>query len=77
MKIAVSNEILEATTRCPFDFKCLLHPESICEIEYALGSEVCFLRTCKARSCGYKHSFGEMWCCACPTRKAIYRQYHV
>jgi len=82
MKFDVPDEVLEKTTKCPHEFSCLKHSNprhfddhKMCEVKYADGENVLFLKTKEAPVCPYQLSFAFSQVCTCPTHFEIYKQY--
>ena len=77
-KLNIRPEIIAKTEKCDNNFTCLVNPkESICEVSEAIGGEILFICNRKRDYCNYSVDFGNNVLCHCPTRKEIFRKYHV
>jgi hypothetical protein len=78
VKIAVSANVIERTTRCQRQFSCLSGAvESLCEVEYVVVGELYCLKRTSWRGCSYERRFGDTFLCICPVRQEIYDRYGV
>jgi len=79
MGIVIPDQILNETKECTRGFSCLKtepdKEQKNCEVLYANGKNVLFLKTKKIVDCPYQISFGEGLICMCPTRFAIHGKY--
>lgn len=70
-KREVPKSVLDETTKCPHDFRCLrtgqFGPEGKCEVESRDGKNILFLTHCDQFACPYRLSFGMGQLCTCPT----------
>jgi hypothetical protein len=77
MSINVSNDILNATTKCPHSFSCLesdlCGERKMCEVSYAKRHYVLVLKSKEPESCPYRVDFGYCQLCECPTHFNIYQ----
>jgi len=78
MDIKIANSVINKTTKCERDFKCLTGDTS-CMCEVVEGSK---LATVKIKSkpnpsCLYSLSIDTLHYCLCPTRNAIYKKYQL
>lgn len=75
MGLAVSQEILDRTTKCANGLSCLdtgnCGNREPCEIIYEAGREVLFLKSKESLNCPYRLPFGLGQICTCPTRYAL------
>lgn len=75
MGLAVSQEILDRTTKCTKGFTCLDTGNGgnrgLCEVAYEAGREVLFLKSKESLNCPYRLPFGLGQICTCPTRYAL------
>ena len=82
MKLKISKETLEKTTKCLRDFQCLDSDKKdicidMCTIDTFIN-DVLFLKDrLHDIYCHYKMSFGYSYICNCPTRKEIYEVYKI
>jgi hypothetical protein len=80
MSISLHKEILDRTTKCPHAFSCLdsgkCGEREMCEVNFAGGENVLFLKWKEASSCPYRMSFGYGQICTCPTHFAIVGRYN-
>jgi len=69
---------VKKTTKCKHNFSCLetgnCGDRSICEVEYANGDPVLFLKTTEGTMCRYRVNFANKQVCMCPTHYQIYTQ---
>ena len=78
MKFTVQADVLNKTTKCSYKFSCLEndycgeHP--LCEVDYADGKDILFLKTKESYNCNYCMPFGYRQLCTCPTHYVINQQ---
>jgi hypothetical protein len=76
MTFKISDEILQQTAYCPFDYKCLEDgDQQVCEVGEHLKGNGLILKG-KKRDCPYLMSFGYRYICNCLTHLELYRHYH-
>jgi len=79
MDFAVSEQVLEKTTKCEHDFSCLesgrCGAEPMCEADHASALTVLHLKGKSPASCSYRMQSLQDPMCTCPTRLAIYDKY--
>ena len=76
MKIEISENVINATTKCEKGFSCLSdNLEPACKVEYCVSNSVYFVKCLNTANCSYKVSFGDGHFCTCPIRKEIYDKY--
>ncbi len=72
MKYEVPDSVIEETTKCPQDFKCLSTGIcGDCEVTSVDGKNILFLESNKTKQCPYNLSFGDGTVCTCPTNYAL------
>ena len=72
----IDKAILEQTTKCEKNFKCLDNPKDICcKVEEVIENKLAFTACLSYMSCSYKSTFGYSDVCNCPTRIEIFRKY--
>ncbi len=76
MSIYVPKEILTLTTKCQHEFSCLesgkCGEREMCEVSYANGPYVLFLKSKINEECPYRASIGFSKVCSCPTHYNSY-----
>ena len=83
MALRVSDEALEKTTKCSWNYCCLedeTSPKcpahtSMCKVETALD-KLLFVYW-NHEDCSYKLAFGDGFMCTCAVRFEIYKRYHM
>jgi hypothetical protein len=74
----ISDETRSKTASCPFSFQCLDDGNrDVCEVEYCLKENGCFLKSTKPNYCTYKGTFGYSYMCHCATRHELFRRYNI
>ena len=84
MKFEVSEAVIAQTTMCHCDFQCLeagtCNGRPICEVENFPSVKALFIScdeaSARIRACPYLIHFGSGAACECPTRQAIFKEYH-
>ena len=74
MQLEIDNIILQETSCCDNDFKCLkngIYP--LCKVEHCINT-IHFV-DCKSEYCDCKLNFGYGNICTYPTRKEIFNKY--
>lgn len=78
MSFDVSDQVGRETARCEHSHACLetglCGNKPMCEVDYADGQNVLFLKTKDQASCAYRLSFGDGQVCTCPTHYAAARK---
>ena len=68
--ISTPNDVLKLATKCPHAYSCRetgkCGDQSLCQVEYACGDSVLFLKDRASSQCPYRLSFGERQVCRCP-----------
>ena len=78
MKLEISAATLRGTTRCPFDFVCLLDPEAqVCPVQRTIAGDGVFVESRRGGTCPYVVSFGYGHVCTCATRLELHERYGV
>ena len=78
MKIEIDAEILQKTTYCKQDFRCLSGDKKrLCEVKGSIGYDMLEIKPKVAIDCKYHISFGDTFLCTCPTRNVIYKHYKI
>ncbi len=78
MKFIISEETIQATTKCKTGFSCLNGGrESICKVEDCIDEKFHFVKRPYENDCTYQISYGNGTCCGCPIRKEIYKKYSI
>jgi hypothetical protein len=78
MNVQIDAEILQKTTYCKQDFRCLSGDRRcLCEVKGSLGSDMLAIKPKFAIDCKYHVSFGDTSLCTCPTRHEIYKHYKI
>jgi hypothetical protein len=77
MKLKISENILNDTTRCRKNFVCLSERDCLCEIKYCFDGKSFVIKPDKNIICPYKVSMVTLMLCSCPTRKEIYKRYNI
>lgn len=79
MSVIVPEHVLSHTKRCGDDYACLQSDPSAvkltCEIDYAFGDNLLFIKALNSEPCPYRFSLGPVHICACPTRHFIHTHY--
>jgi hypothetical protein len=77
MSITVPNDILEATTKCPYSFSCIQSGKcgeyNMCNVSYPIEPYVLALKSKEPENCAYRINFGSNQFCSCPTHFTIYQ----
>jgi hypothetical protein len=74
----IDKNILEKTTKCEKNFKCLDNPKEICcKVEEVIDNKVFFVKCLSYDYCNYKTPYGYSNICSCPTRIEIYRKHKI
>jgi hypothetical protein len=77
MKLQISEQILNDTTRCRKNFICLTEIKSLCKIKYCLSGKSFIIKPEKHKPCSYMVFIENVVLCSCPIRKEIYKKYNV
>ncbi len=79
MSFTISEKILNQTVKCEFGFSCLKSRKNedkpMCDVDYANGQNVLFLKNDDSISCPYQTPYGYGMVCTCPTHFAIHKIY--
>ncbi len=76
-QLAVSQEVIADTDRCPKDFACLdPGTRAVCPVEQRI-MDIIFVEPDNNFFCPYKTSFGDSYVCGCPTRQELYTAHHI
>ena len=74
----ISNTILLNTTMCNSEFSCIssehCRDTPMCEMDYADGENILFLKTRASKSCPYRLPFGNQQLCTCPVHYALMKK---
>ena len=77
MKLKISEEIIQQTTKCDRDFACLKPDDKpSCSIKDCVSQKVHFVAK-HNRYCRYSFRFGNEIICSCPVRKELYNRFKV
>ena len=78
MLFELDQKIIEKTTKCNFEFKCLNDiGAQLCQVEYFLTDGILILG-CNGykNGCNYRQPFDERtYICKCPARNEIFTKY--
>ena len=78
MNIKVDDEIIQRTTHCEHDFRCLFGPKRcLCEAKESVGNDMVEIKPRLVIDCKYHVSLGDTHFCNCPTRVEIYNNYNI
>lgn len=77
MKLQISENIINDTTRCRKHFMCLTEVKSLCKIKYCLNKKSYLVKPEKHKKCSYMVFADNIVLCSCPTRKEIYNRYNI
>jgi hypothetical protein len=77
MKLQISENIVNDTTRCRKNYICLTEIDSLCSVKYCLNGKSFVIRPDKNKPCSYMVFIGDVVLCSCPIRKEIYKRYNV
>jgi len=78
MRFSIDKSIIDKTTKCNLKFGCLSGDEScLCKVKLNISNNIKFIECTDTIRCNYMVPFADGNVCTCPTRKAIYRQYHM
>ncbi|MBI5099330.1 MAG: hypothetical protein HZB30_08845 [Nitrospirae bacterium] len=77
IKIEVPEEVLQKTTKCNKNFKCLLEDANLCRIICCLGQDINFVKCLGDKACPYLEPHKKTELCTCPVRNEIYRRYQI
>lgn len=76
MKFEIDDDVINETTQCHRDFKCLESENHIyCAVKECVRDEIHFIECDYTDQCNYKMDYGPEFICTCPTRKAIFKKY--
>ena len=76
MKIQISDETINKTTRCQKGFSCMSGTRTdMCKVE--LHNKELLITCLSDENCNYKTSVHDATYCACPTRKEIFECYKI
>ena len=83
MALKVSDEAIEKTTKCSWNYSCLEDNnspkcsvnKSMCEVENTLENYL--FVDWNHEDCHYKLEFGDSFICRCPVREEIYERYNM
>lgn len=77
MPFMVSDNTLQKTNRCTYDFECLINnTRPYCFAEAPINGDNILVKTPELINCIYALSFGHRYICTCLTRYEIYKRYH-
>ena len=81
MSIIMSEEILNATTKCPHSFSCLesgkCGEHNMCVVSNAIEPYILDLKSKEPENCAYRVCFGSNQFCSCPTHFTIYKMQNL
>ncbi len=78
MDIVISDESLQATTKCKKGFSCLKgNRKDLCKVESCIDEKIHFIKCLNSKHCFYQASYGGSHYCSCPARKEIYNKYNI
>ena len=72
MTFNVSEQVIQATTRCPCHFSCLSFEKKQCEVISIIQKNELLLKSKEKIDCPYQVSFEDGFVCKCPTHFSIY-----
>ena len=76
--IKINEDILQRTTSCNHDFKCLFgDKQRLCEVIGSIGSDMKDIKPNPEIECKYHLSFDTNNLCLCPTRNELYNRYRI
>jgi hypothetical protein len=76
IKIEVPEEVLQKTTKCNKNFRCLSGENTnLCRIICCLGQDIYFVKCLGDKGCPYLESHKKTELCTCPVRNEIYLRY--
>jgi hypothetical protein len=78
MNLEIDAEILQRTTYCKHDFRCLSGDKRCwCKVKGSIGYDMLEIKPKFALDCKYHISFGDTFLCTCPARNEIYSRYRM
>lgn len=78
LKLEVPEDILNKTTECKVNFRCLTDQSVFCEIMNCIDNKVYFTKQRESVFyCSYQKDFGGKPLCTCPVREFIYSKYGI
>lgn len=81
MKITISEDVLEKTTRCENDFSCVSINKcdklDLCKVLFMDNENMLHVEINEESACPYHWLFGLSHICHCPIRKELYFNYNV
>ncbi len=78
MKKQISRNIINQTTRCNFEKKCLASNDyPLCTVENISLSNTIFVCKTSLKTCAYVIGFGMTQACGCPIRKELNRIHKI
>jgi hypothetical protein len=84
MTFNIPDKVLNETTKCTNKFECIKSSNpgypgnhKTCEVEYADGKNVLFLKEKDTATCPYRLSFAFSQVCTCPVHFEIYKQHEL
>lgn len=78
MKIEIPEEVIQKTTKCNKNFRCLLgEKENLCRIICHMSGNVYFVKCEGNKDCPYLEPHKKTELCNCPVRNEIYHRYKI
>jgi hypothetical protein len=78
IKIEVPEEVLQKTTKCNKDFRCLSGQDAhLCRIICCIGHNSYFVKCLSDKDCPYLEPHKKTELCTCPVRNEIYLRYKI
>ena len=78
MNIEIDTEILQKTSYCKRDFRCLSGDKRcLCEVKVSIGYDMVEIKPNLVLDCKYHVTFGDTSFCICPTRNEIFKRYSI
>ncbi len=78
MKVEVSGNVLNETTKCRKNFSCLTEEHgNICKVLCCMKGDIYFVKCLGEKDCPYLEASEKTERCTCPVRKEIYQRYKI
>ena len=74
----INKKIIESTTKCTKNFKCLESDSSpYCNVERIVSDDITIVKCLTHFDCTYKVAFADAFVCTCPARIEIFNKYNL
>lgn len=78
MKMEIGQDVIQRTSKCEKDFRCLSgYTGHLCRILCYMKEDIYFVKCMEKVDCAYLETHEKTRLCNCPVRKEIYQRYKI